>query len=218
MNFSTSEENYIKSIYHLQLAHQKVSTSMLSVLVNTKASSVSDMLKKLHQKEIVHYEPYKSFMLTEAGNKIALNIIRKHRLWEYFLVNTLGFEWDEVHDIAEELEHIKSTHLIDRLDSFLHFPSFDPHGDPIPNSKGKITELRRMNLIEIPLKKTAVVHYIKDQSNTMLDLLKHYRIEIGSTIIINKKFDFDGSVEICIEQDKKVLLSNLVAKNIYCTL
>jgi DtxR family Mn-dependent transcriptional regulator len=176
------------------------------------------MLKKLHQKEIVHYEPYKNFSLTDTGNKIALNIIRKHRLWEYFLVNTLGFEWDEVHDIAEELEHIKSANLIERLDSFLQFPSFDPHGDPIPNSKGKITEMKRMNLLELPLGKTVIVHYIKDQSNAMLDLLKHYCIEMGTHINVSKKFDFDGSVEISIGQDRKVLLSNLVAKNIYCTL
>lgn len=191
---------------------------MLSLMINTKASSVSDMLKKLHQKEIVHYEPYKNFILTDTGNRIALNIIRKHRLWEYFLVNTLGFDWDEVHDIAEELEHIKSANLIERLDSFLQFPSFDPHGDPIPNSKGKITEMKRMNLLEIPLGKTVVVHYIKDQSNAMLDLLKHYRIEIGTHINVSKKFDFDSSVEISIGQDRKVLLSNQVAKNIYCTL
>ncbi|MBC7866211.1 MAG: metal-dependent transcriptional regulator, partial [Gloeobacteraceae cyanobacterium ES-bin-316] len=200
MNFSTSEENYIKSIYHLQVLHERVNATMLAVMVNTKAASVTDMLKKLHKKKLVEYEPYKSFVLTDAGSKIALGIVRKHRLWEYFLVNKLGFNWDEVHEIAEELEHINSLELISRLDKFLDYPSFDPHGDPIPNSKGKMTSLKRSNLTELPIKTTAVVSFIKDQSITMLDLLKHYHISIGTKIKVNKHFDFDGSVEIKIDK------------------
>lgn len=218
MNFSTSEENYIKSIYHLQVLHERVNATMLAVMVNTKAASVTDMLKKLHKKKLVEYEPYKSFVLTDAGSKIALGIVRKHRLWEYFLVNKLGFNWDEVHEIAEELEHINSLELISRLDKFLDYPSFDPHGDPIPNSKGKMTSLKRSNLTELPIKTTAVVSFIKDQSITMLDLLKHYHISIGTKIKVNKHFDFDGSVEIKIDKLPEAVLSNLVAKNIYCVI
>lgn len=218
MKFSVSEENYIKSIYHLQVQHQRVNATMLAAMVNTKAASVTDMLKKLQKKNLVDYEPYKSFVLTEAGNKLALTIVRKHRLWEYFLVNKLGFAWHEVHDIAEELEHINSVELITRLDEFLEFPSFDPHGDPIPNSRGKMSSLKRSNLLEIPIKKTVVVSHIQDQSVAMLDLLKHYQINIGSKIKITKRFDFDGSVEIKIEKQPDAILSSQVAKNIYCTL
>jgi len=218
MKFSISEENYIKSIYHLQVLHQRVNTMMLAEMVKTKAASVTEMLKKLHKKKLIDYEPYKSFILTETGNKIALNIIRKHRLWEFFLVNKLGFNWDQVHDIAEELEHINSSELISRLDEYLQFPSFDPHGDPIPNSKGKITDLKRSNLIDIPLKKTVVVSQIKDQSITMLDLLKHFKIGIGTKIKVSKRFEFDGSVEIKIDQMPNAVLSNQVAKNIYCVI
>ena len=218
MKFSISEENYIKSIYHLQVLHQRVNTMMLAEMVKTKAASVTEMLKKLHKKKLIDYEPYKSFILTDSGNKIALNIIRKHRLWEFFLVNKLGFNWDQVHDIAEELEHINSLELISRLDEYLQFPSFDPHGDPIPNSKGKITDLKRSNLIEIPLKKTVVVSQIKDQSINMLDLLKHFKIGIGTKIKVTKRFEFDGSVEIKIDQMPNAILSNQVAKNIYCVI
>ncbi|MBC7936238.1 MAG: metal-dependent transcriptional regulator [Rhizobacter sp.] len=217
MNFSVSEENYIKSIYHLQAVHQQVTTTLLAEAVQTKAASVTDMLKKLQVKKLVHYKPYKSFTLTEAGTKTALEIIRKHRLWEYFLVNKLQFEWNEVHEIAEELEHISSRELINRLDGFLDHPAFDPHGDPIPNSKGKMAELKQNNLIDLPLKKMASVSLIKDQSNAMLDLLKHYKISIGTKLKINRRFEFDGSVEVKIDKMPDAILSKQVAQNIYCT-
>ena len=137
MNHTATEENYIKAIYHLQRTHDKVSTTLLSAEMNTRPASVTDMLKKLRAKRIVHYQRYKGFTLTELGNKTALVVVRKHRLWEYFLVNKLGFEWDEVHNVAEELEHITSSELVVRLDNFLGNPEFDPHGDPIPDNKGK---------------------------------------------------------------------------------
>ncbi len=218
MKFSVSEENYIKSIYHLQVQHHRVNATMLAAMVSTKAASVTDMLKKLHSKKLVEYEPYKSFVLTEAGHKLALTIVRKHRLWEYFLVNKLGFAWDEVHDIAEQLEHIESVELVTKLDDFLAYPSFDPHGDPIPNSRGKISFLKRSNLLEVPLKKIAIVNYIQDQSATMLDLLKHYHIGIGTKLKVSKRFEFDGSVEIKIDKLPDAVLSSQVAKNIYCTI
>jgi DtxR family transcriptional regulator, Mn-dependent transcriptional regulator len=218
MKFSISEENYIKSIYHLQDLNERVNATMLAATVNTKAASVTDMLKKLHKKNVVDYQPYKSFILTQAGCKIALDIIRKHRLWEFFLVDKLGFAWDQVHEIAEELEHISSKELVTRLDAFLKHPSFDPHGDPIPNSKGKMMEVKQQNLTEITLEKIFTVSYIKDQSMAMLDLLKHYQIGIGTKIKVSKRFDFDGSVEIKIERLPGAILSNQVAKNIYCVI
>ena len=216
MNFSISEENYIKSIYHLQVINERVNAKMLSVAVNTKGASVTDMLKKLHKKKLVDYQPYKSFILTDTGRKMALDVVRKHRLWEFFLVNKLGFKWDQVHEIAEDLEHINSLELINRLDLYLDYPSFDPHGDPIPNSKGKMTEIKQHNLTEITIKKVYTVSYIKDQSTAMLDLLKHYQISIGTRLKVFKRFDFDGSVEIKIDKLSDAIISNQVAKNIYC--
>ena len=216
MNFSISEENYIKSIYHLQVINERVNAKMLSVAVNTKGASVTDMLKKLHKKKLVDYQPYKSFILTDTGRKMALDVVRKHRLWEFFLVNKLGFKWDQVHEIAEDLEHINSLELINRLDLYLDYPSFDPHGDPIPKSKGKMTEIKQHNLTEITIKKVYTVSYIKDQSTAMLDLLKHYQISIGTRLKVFKRFDFDGSVEIKIDKLSDAIISNQVAKNIYC--
>ena len=218
MKFTVSEENYIKSIYHLQSVHQQVSTTLLAEAVQTKAASVTDMLKKLQVKKLVNYQPYRSFTLTDAGNKTALEIIRKHRLWEFFLVNKLHFEWNEVHDIAEELEHISSKELITRLDLFLGQPAFDPHGDPIPNSKGKMAEIKQANLIELPLKKLTTVSLIKDQSKAMLDLLKHYKITIGTRLKVNRRFEFDGSVEIKMDKMPDAILSKQVAQNIYCSI
>lgn len=218
MNLSVSEENYIKNIYHLQAMHERVSTTLLAAMIRTKAASVTDMLKKLQKKKLVEYEPYKSFVLTEDGLKLALSIIRKHRLWEFFLVEKLNFHWNEVHEIAEQLEHIHSPALVTRLDAFLDFPSFDPHGDPIPNSRGKMTTLKRTNLLELPLKKNATVSYIKDQSDAMLELLKHYKINIGSKMKVIRRFEFDGSVEIKQPDNPVFVLSELVAKNIYCVL
>jgi DtxR family Mn-dependent transcriptional regulator len=150
-NFSTTEENYIKAIFHLQHADGNVTTNEVAAELNTKAASVTDMLKKLKQKKILNYEKYKGFRLSGEGKKIALNIVRKHRLWEFFLVEKLDFGWDEVHEMAEELEHLTSTKLIDKLDAFLGFPKFDPHGDPIPDVNGKMTTKKQINLIDLPL-------------------------------------------------------------------
>ncbi|MEO5944529.1 MAG: metal-dependent transcriptional regulator [Ferruginibacter sp.] len=217
MKYSVSEENYIKSIFNLQEANSTVSTTMLAGAVNTKAASATDMLKKLHSKKIINYRPYKNFTLTDIGNKIALDIIRKHRLWEYFLVNKLGMKWDEVHVIAEEMEHVNNPMLVQKLDEYLDHPCFDPHGDPIPDKNGKIRVVKQSDIATLPLKKILTVSSIKDQSVKMLDLLKHYHIQIGTKLKINKKFDFDGSVEIKVEKYAATILSEQVAKNIFCT-
>ncbi|MEO6539323.1 MAG: metal-dependent transcriptional regulator [Ferruginibacter sp.] len=216
MKFSTSEENYIKCIYHLQEVNEGVSGTQLAQAVNTKAASVTDMLRKLHLKKIINYRPYKNFTLTETGNKIALEIIRKHRLWEYFLLNKLGFKWEEIHEIAEELEHISSGALIHKLDEYLGHPCFDPHGDPIPDKHGKFKILKQASITTLPLKKIVTVSSIKDQSIQMLELLKHYNISLGTKMKVNKRFDFDGSVEIKIDKQPLAILSEQVAKNIFC--
>lgn len=218
MTHTSTEENYIKAIYHLQLTRDTVSTTLLSGEMNTKPASVTDMLKKLRTKKIVHYQRYKGFILTETGNKTALGIIRKHRLWEYFLVNKLGFEWEEVHSVAEELEHITSTELVIRLDNFLGNPAFDPHGDPIPDHRGKIRLIKQSSLASIPIKKIVSVSSVKNQSREMLDLLNHFKIGIGTKLKVTKHFDFDGSVEIKIDKQPATIVSTLVAQNVFCTI
>ena len=215
MNLSASEENYIKSIYHLQMDTETVNTNSLAKHLNTKAASVTDMLKKLQTKQLVEYEKYRGFKLNATGNKIALNIVRRHRLWEFFLVNKLGFEWDKVHDIAEELEHVSSIELIKRLDSFLNFPQTDPHGDPIPDTNGKIAIIKQSSLAEITIKKNVVVSSVSNQSPEMLEMLKHYHIGIGTSLKVNKHFAFDGSVEIKVVQQAACIISEQVAKNIF---
>jgi DtxR family Mn-dependent transcriptional regulator len=215
MNLSTSEENYIKSIYHLQLVRDMVNTNSLAKLLNTKAASVTDMLKKLKLKKLIQYERYYGFKLNEKGTQTALSIIRRHRLWEYFLVAKLGFDWDKVHIIAEELEHVSSIELIKKLDTYLGSPKIDPHGDPIPDVNGKLPSIKQINLFALPLKKTAIVSSVGDQSNPMLGMLKHYGIGIGSQIKVNKIFDFDRSVEIKLSKQPASIISEQVAKNIF---
>jgi DtxR family transcriptional regulator, Mn-dependent transcriptional regulator len=144
-----------------------------------------------------------------------LNIVRRHRLWEFFLVNKLGFEWDKVHDIAEELEHVSSTELIQRLDSFLNFPQTDPHGDPIPDTNGKIAIIKQLSLAETTVKKNVVVSSVSNQSPEMLEMLKHYHIAIGTSLKVNKHFSFDGSVEIKVAQQASCIISEQVATNIF---
>lgn len=214
VKFSVAEENYIKGIYHLQQQSATVSTNLLAAELRTKAASVTDMLKKLQSKKIVQYEKYKGFKLNAAGNKIALGIVRRHRLWEYFLVTKLGFDWDKVHVIAEELEHVSSEELIKKLDHFLDFPQTDPHGDPIPDSNGKIPVIRQKSLAEIENNQHVIVSSVNNQSPEMLEMLKHYHIGIGSQIKINRHFEFDGSVEIKVYKKSVCTISKQVAKNI----
>lgn len=215
MNFSVSEENYIKSIYHLQQETGIVNTNTLAAEMNTRAASVTDMLKKLSGKKILQYEKYRGFKLTDNGKKIALSVVRRHRLWEYFLVEKLGFAWDKVHDIAEELEHVSSDELIQKLEQFLGNPPFDPHGDPIPDSNGKLPKLQQQQLTAAPLNKNTVVSSVTNQSPQMLDMLKHYNIGIGSVVKIIKKFEFDGSLEIKVQRQAACIVSDAIAKNIF---
>jgi DtxR family Mn-dependent transcriptional regulator len=215
MNFTTSEENYIKSIFHLQQDTGLVNTSSLAAEMHTRPASVTDMLKKLKGKKLLQYEKYKGFKLNEAGKKAALDVVRKHRLWEFFLVEKLKFDWDKVHPIAEELEHISSEELIQRLDNFLGNPSFDPHGDPIPDKNGKIPAIKQLSLSDIPSKKNVTVSSVSNQAAPMLDMLKHYHISIGTRLMVLKKFEFDGSLEIQVFKQNACILSEQVAKNIF---
>ncbi len=214
LNYSTSEENYIKAIYHLQ-KEGSVTTNELAAELQTRPASVTDMMKKLRTKKLVHYEAYKGFKLTMDGKKLALLIIRRHRLWEFFLAEKLKFSWEEVHAVAEDLEHVSSKKLIDKLDEFLGFPRYDPHGDPIPDANGKIEAGKQVCLSDLPLNTTAIVCYVSDQSSAMLELLSHKKIGIGTKLEVKKKFSFDQSLEIKLRQQAATNISGDLAKNIF---
>ncbi|HMK26841.1 MAG TPA: metal-dependent transcriptional regulator [Chitinophagaceae bacterium] len=215
LNYSTSEENYIKAIYHLQGDDVTVTTNELARELKTKPASVTDMMKKLKTKKLLHYQPYQGFRLSNEGSKVALGIIRRHRLWEYFLAEKLKFSWDEVHAIAEHMEHVSSKKLIDKLDEFLGFPRVDPHGDPIPDANGKIETSKQVCITELALNKPALVSHVSDQSSEILELLKHKNISIGTRVEVKKKFDFDHSMEIKIRQQQPFNISEQLAKNIF---
>lgn len=214
MKYSASKENHLKAIFHLQNEQGIVTTNALAAALQTKPASVTDMLKKLKQQKLLLYERYKGFTLSNEGKKAAIQVIRKHRLWEYFLVKKLQFGWDEVHEIAEELEHISSKKLVDRLDSFLGFPDTDPHGDPIPDSKGRFNVRRQVSLSELPLNKIVEVSGIASQTTEMLELLQHKHIRLGTRLEVRKKFPFDNSMEVKIRNRPAITLSAQVAKNI----
>ena len=213
--FTLSEENYLKAIYHLELdANKGISTNAIAEKLATKASSVTDMVKKLSEKEVVIYKKYKGVTLTELGKTIAANVVRKHRLWEVFLVEKLNFSWDEVHDVAEQLEHIKSAKLIDQLDSFLGFPTHDPHGDPIPDKDGNLKTIEKSLLATLSKNESGICVGVDDSSSDFLQFLDKKGITLGKKITIIDKEDFDNSLSILIE-DKKLNISNKIANNLY---
>jgi DtxR family Mn-dependent transcriptional regulator len=215
MKYSSSKEDYLKAIYHLQAQEGVVTTNELADELETRAASVTDMLKKLKEQKLLNYEPYKGFRLSAEGKKVAVQVVRKHRLWELFLVEKLRFEWDEVHEIAEELEHITSRKLTERLDEYLGYPKTDPHGDPIPDSAGKLERATQISLSDLPLQLSAHVSGIGDQSSEMLELLRHKNIRLGTIVEVKKKFSFDDSIEIKIRNGAAVTISGQVAKNIF---
>ncbi len=215
MVLSVTEENYIKGIYHLQAKKGVANTNDLAAMLNTKAASVSDMLAKLKAKKMLTYEKYHGFKLNETGNKIALIVLRRHRLWEYFLVTKLGIGWDKVHAIAEELEHVSSNELIKKLDKYLGTPKIDPHGDPIPDTNGELPVIKQINLYELAVKAQGIVSSVSNQSSQMLEMLNHYGIAIGTKISVNRIFNFDNSLEIKVSRQPLCIISEQVAKNIF---
>ena len=193
---TVSEENYIKVIYHLSLVSPKgINTNAIAGMIETKASSVTDMLKKLSEKNLVSYQKYQGVTLTKKGLHTAKMIVRKHRLWEVFLVDKLNFSWDEVHEIAEELEHIRSEKLVDQLEVFLGFPMFDPHGDPIPNAKGEIEKIDKFLLSEATLNTDYLCVGVKNSSAEFLQYLDKQNIYLGSRIKVVSCEEFDKSLE-----------------------
>ncbi|MBT3417306.1 MAG: metal-dependent transcriptional regulator [Flavobacteriales bacterium] len=209
-----AEENYLKAILSLSLqGRELVSTNEIAAEMSTSAASVSDMLKKLQEKDLIIYTKYKGVSLNMKGTKIAVNILRKHRLWETFLVRKLEFNWDEVHEVAEQLEHIKSEELVDKLDSFLNFPKFDPHGEVIPTKDGKIPKTDRVPLSEIKENTNGTVLGVTLDESSFLQYLNKLEIQIGTEIEIFDRIDFDKSVNISIN-NKKQNISNEAAKHL----
>jgi DtxR family Mn-dependent transcriptional regulator len=210
-----SEENYLKAIYHLTtVTDTEVSTNAIAETMETKASSVTDMLKKLAEKDLVNYKKYQGVSLTDKGRLSAKMIVRKHRLWECFLVEKLDFSWDEVHDIAEQLEHIKSEQLINKLDDFLGNPTEDPHGDPIPNANGQIVAIEKQLLSELAINETGICVGVKDSSAEFLKYLDKQEIALGSRIEIIFKESFDLSTKIKVN-GVELTISNKIATNLY---
>ncbi|HEY9049682.1 MAG TPA: metal-dependent transcriptional regulator [Ohtaekwangia sp.] len=213
---SYTEENYLKAIYHLSDGGTKaVSTNEIAESMNTKAASVTDMIKKLSGKNLIAYEKYYGVKITRQGRAEALMVVRKHRLWETFLVQKLHFAWDEVHEVAEQLEHIQSPLLIEKLDEFLEYPTVDPHGHPIPDKSGRIQEIRQVPLSEcFGKKKKIVIRSVKHGTPSFLQYLSKIGIYIGAGIAILDRVDFDGSLELLIDGKKKVFISNEAAQNL----
>jgi len=215
---SLAEENYLKAIYHLSESGKRdVSTNAISEVLKTKPASVSDMIKKLSIKGVINYHKYQGVNVSKKGSKEALQIIRKHRLWEVFLVDKLNFKWDEVHEIAEQLEHIKSPQLVDKLDVFLGRPRVDPHGDPIPDENGTIIIGRKVPLSEVELHKQVIITGVDNSESDFLAHLDKINIGLGSKITISEKNNFDGSIHVTIAGKPSTFISKQVADNLLVT-
>ncbi len=212
---SFTEENYLKAIYKLiEHSGHAVNTNAIAEKLSTKAASVTDMLKKLADKKLINYRKYQGVTLSDKGEKVALSIIRKHRLWEMFLVEKLDFKWDEVHDVAEQLEHINSDKLIEQIDKFLNFPKTDPHGDPIPDAKGKVKLHKSLPLSQFIKNDTCTITGVIDHSPAFLRFLDSSGISLGNEVKIKEIIEFDLSLIITINKQHNVFISNHIAKNI----
>jgi len=211
-----SEENYLKAVYTLSEEFgESVSTNLLAEKIESKPSSVTDMIKKLSEKDLISYQKYQGCTLTDEGKKKALLIIRKHRLWEVFLVEKLKFGWEEVHEVAEQLEHIQSIKLTNQLDDFLDNPKIDPHGDPIPDRNGVLSVSKKsVSLSELEIKKKGLVVGVEDGSLDFFNFLNRYEIGLGTEISVIEKFSFDKSILVKIN-NKEVSFSSLVSNKIF---
>ena len=210
---SQSEEDYLKALYHLEMDFNAVSTNSIADFLDMKPSSVTDMLKKLAEKKFINYQKYKGTSLTKKGKLIALSIIRKHRLWETFLVEKLGFGWDQVHTIAEQLEHIKSDELIENLDNFLGNPKYDPHGDPIPSKDGNIEKMNQKLLVELKPSQKGIITGVKKGTASLLNYLDKEKVKLGDSIRVIEILEFDGTYIVEINE-RKLTFSEKICKNL----
>lgn len=215
MKLSTAEENYIKAIFKIsEKANKSASTNAIAKRLSTSAASVTDMLKRLAEKKLINYEKYKGVTLTQEGIKRATQLIRKHRLWEVFLVKKLRFSWDQVHNIAEQLEHIESAELIMRLDAFLDYPKFDPHGDPIPNADGKFTIRSQTPLSDMHKGQEGMLVGVKEHDTEFLKYLNSLNIKLGTIIAVTDYTPYDGSMKVNIDSKKEIMVTSEVAQNL----
>lgn len=210
-----TEENYLRAIYKInEHTPNQVSTNSIAHSLSTSAASVTDMIKKLAAKELLHYEPYKGVRLSPEGSKIATNLVRKHRLWETFLVMKLGFSWEEVHDIAEQLEHVQSEQLVNKLNAYLDFPKYDPHGDPIPNAEGRFTLREQSLLSRSEIGTSAVLVGVKNHEKEFLNRLNKLKISLGSRFDLIEREAYDESLVVVIDGSNPVSLSKEIASNL----
>lgn len=215
MNLSETEENYLKALYYIcSNGDVAASTNAISARLETSAASVSDMVKRLADKDLVIYEKYKGAFLSKKGKTIAVGLVRKHRLWEFFLVDKLGFRWDQVHEVAEQLEHVKSPELILKLDQFLGFPKADPHGDPIPDASGNIQRLALKKLSSFSENDELILMGVSDSSVEFLQYLNQQGLNLGAKVKLGSKFPFDQSQELHLENKLKVVISLHVANSL----
>ncbi len=216
MSLSSTEENYLKAIYKLSGKEEvSVSTNAIASSMSTSAASVTDMLKRLAEKGFVLHEKYKGTKMSAKGRKCALLLLRKHRLWETFMVDKLNFTWDEVHDVAEQLEHIQSEKLFNSLEEFLGFPKFDPHGDPIPDRDGNIEPHKQQFLSELSIGQSAVIVGVKEHSSPFLQYLEQLTLILGTPVEIISIFEYDQSLLLKINNQSESTITNKVAQNLF---
>ena len=209
-----SEENYLKTIYSLSHKEKKITPTAIAESLSNNAASVVDMIRKLTDKNLIEYDKKKGVTLTDGGLSHAILIVRKHRLWEVFLLNKLGYHWDEIHEIAEDLEHISDANLADRLDEFLGFPEYDPHGDPIPKANGKLPKTYSVTLADVKNGQQCRVVAVKDTSTSFLQYLIKLNIGIGTQITLIEKISFDQSLVISINGAERTTVSAKFGENI----
>lgn len=214
---SQAEENYLKALFHLTSEIQnktEAGTNELAEVLDVTPATANNMLKKLKEKELVAYEKYGKITLTQKGRSVAVQTVRKHRLWETFLYEKLNFTWDEVHEVAEQLEHIQSGKLVEQLEKFLDYPAIDPHGDPIPGAKGEIKSVKRKTLVEVEVGQTCKLIAVKDNSSSFLQYIVRLGLGLSSKIKIVNRQEFDGSMEIEVDKVRSSI-SKKVAQNLF---
>lgn len=211
-----AEENYLKAIFNLSgRTNRSVSTNEIAAELRTRASSVTDMLKKLADKRWIHYQKYQGVTLTKKGRNIAALVVRKHRLWEVFLVEKLNFGWDEIHEIAEQLEHINSEKLTERLDAFLSYPSVDPHGDPIPDAEGKIVHHKGDTMHDMAVGESAEIVGVAAHSPEFLQYLDSVRLVPGTNVMLKQRYSYDQSIVVELPDGQQVMISEQVGRKLW---
>jgi DtxR family Mn-dependent transcriptional regulator len=215
MQLSMTEENYLKAIFSLSSAAEgRVSNQLVAERLDVNPASVTDMLRKLHEKRLIDYNRSDGAKLTKEGYKLAVKTVRKHRLWETFLFHKMNFSWDEVHEVAEQLEHIQSDKLLDELDKMLDYPQFDPHGDPIPDANGKLPVVKSKPLSEAGVSRKLKVTSVTDNSTAFLKYLDKQGIGLNDNLMIKEIVEFDKSLLVELKGKREVFLSKEAAGKI----